>query len=168
MAAPTPLAESVALAQFKTLKASEASSASIFFVRLSEAVSARNACTVAVSGIWPVRSSVTRRRNSSSDDRIVGLTPATAIVEKISLSMKLTIGGVDPAPGIADGRRRVLGATSSAFAESVCIVARCCSRGETIGIRQMKPSSAARRVGARMSAASMCFLFMRAWTRGAA
>src|ERR1044071_2929211 len=94
-------------------------------VRLSTLVSVRKAFTSSGLGISPVRSRVTRRRNSVSVDGLVQRTPSLTILPKISLSMKLT--GVNchgsPLGGVVARRRGVeaaVGAASSAFADIRC------------------------------------------------
>ena len=85
------------------------------------AAAARNAVTVALSGICPVRSRSMRRRNSSSLAIVVGVMPSFCIAEKRSESMKLMVGGNIAAGfvGATTARRRLLdGASSSAFVEA--------------------------------------------------
>src|ERR1051326_1160502 len=117
----------------RSTKASLARRRSMVLVRLSALVSARNVFTSSGLGISPVRSSVTRRRNSVSLDIAVQRTPSCVIFPKISTSMKFA-GTNGELFGGATARWRpdvvVVGATSSADAEMRCHTAgplRACS-----------------------------------------
>jgi hypothetical protein len=88
-------------------------------VRLSAAVSATKAVTWADVGMVPVRSSITRRRNSSSPDFEVGMTPSLVCFAPICSSMKFATGSGAPGDPGCRTERRFPGETASAFAESV-------------------------------------------------
>src|SRR4051812_15113376 len=103
--------------------------ASIFRSRFDGFVSATNASTSAAEGIRPVRSSITRRRNSASDVIGADLIPADAMRSKIALSIKFLRGTAVGSSVLA------LGNVSNAALDTRCVrFERAACRLSTLGM----------------------------------